>query len=74
MPKLVYLLKHPLDAIDLLRHDLFHEDRPIPQFEHLRRMAPVHYTADHPRVGSFWSVTRYKEFMAVDTDHELFSS
>ena len=34
----------------------------------------MHYTANHPRVGSFWSATRDKDIMAVDTDHELFSS
>lgn len=67
-------LTHPLVQIDLLRHDLFHGDRHIPLFERLRSESPVHYTKDHPWVGSFWSVTRYKDIMAVDTNHEVFSS
>ncbi|MBS05345.1 MAG: cytochrome P450 [Gammaproteobacteria bacterium] len=65
---------HPLDEIDLLRHDLFHDDRHVPIFERMRRESPVHYTKDDPWVGSFWSVTRYRDIMAVDTNHDLFSS
>ena len=64
----------PLDQLDLLRPDMFHQDRHLPLFERLRRESPVHYTADHPLVGSFWSVTRYQDIMTVDTNHDVFSS
>jgi cytochrome P450 len=42
-------------------------------FERLRREDPVHFTADS-EFGPYWSVTRWNDIMAVDTDHEGFSS
>ena len=34
---------------------------------------PVHYQADSP-FGPFWSVTRFDDIVAVDSNHEVFSS
>ncbi|MDZ7669453.1 MAG: cytochrome P450 [Gammaproteobacteria bacterium] len=45
----------------------------LPIFERMRAEAPVHYCADSP-YGPFWSLTRYHDIMAVDKDHETFSS
>jgi len=45
----------------------------LPVFERMRAEAPVHYCADSP-YGPFWSLTRYHDIMAVDKDHETFSS
>ena len=42
-------------------------------FERLRREDPVHFTADS-EFGPYWSITRWDDIMAVDTDHEAFSS
>lgn len=44
-----------------------------PQFERLRREDPVHYCPDSP-YGPYWSVTRYEDIMAVETNHQAFSS
>lgn len=64
----------PLDQIDLMNPKLFHDDYHVKLFERLRRESPVHFQKGHEEVGSFWSVTRYEDIMAVDTDHETFSS
>ncbi|TNF88477.1 MAG: cytochrome P450, partial [Gammaproteobacteria bacterium] len=45
----------------------------LPIFERMRAEAPVHYCADSP-YGPFWSITRYADIMAVDKNHETFSS
>ena len=42
-------------------------------FKRLRREAPVHFQPEH-EFGPYWSVTRYEDIMAVDTDHAAFSS
>ena len=52
---------------------LFKEARILPYFEQMRAEQPVHYCKDSP-YGPFWSVTRYKDIMAVDKDHAQFSS
>ena len=64
----------PVEALDPAQPALFEADAHWGLFERLRAESPVHYTKDHPWVGSFWSVTRYRDIMAVDTNHDLFSS
>jgi cytochrome P450 len=44
-----------------------------PWFERLRAEAPVHYCPES-EFGAYWSVTRYNDIMAVDTNHGVFSS
>jgi cytochrome P450 len=63
----------PLADIDVARPALFKADAIWPYFERLRREAPVHYCAHH-EFGPYWSVTKYKDIMAVDTNHQVFSS
>jgi cytochrome P450 len=63
----------PLDEFDMSNPDHFKNDTLWPYFERLRREDPVHYQAQSP-FGPFWSVTRYDDIMAVDTNHEVFSS
>ena len=53
--------------------DLFRTNTHWPYFERLRAEAPVHYTPDS-EFGAYWSVTRYDDIMAVDTNHGVFSS
>jgi cytochrome P450 len=53
-------------------------------FERLRNEDPLHYCeegwmaderpADMEPIGPYWSVTRYEDIMAIDTDHHRFSS
>jgi cytochrome P450 len=55
-----------------------------PVFERMRNEDPLHYTRDgwtspdrtlnDDPIGPFWSVTRYDDIMAIDTDHKRFSS
>jgi cytochrome P450 len=45
----------------------------LPVFERMRAEAPVHYCAESA-YGPYWSITRYKDIMAVDKNHEVFSS
>ena len=63
----------PLDQIDLSDGELYRTDTVWPYLERLRREAPVHYRKDGVH-GSFWSVTKYRDIMAVDTNHAVFSS
>ena len=63
----------PLDQLDPARPAAFQQGRELEYFARLRKEAPVHYTAEH-EFGPYWSVTRYNDIMAVDTNHETFSS
>ena len=63
----------PLDEIDVSRTELWTSDSHGPYFERLRREAPVHYCKDS-QWGPYWSITKYNDIMAVDTNHKIFSS
>ncbi|MFL2537686.1 MAG: cytochrome P450 [Candidatus Azotimanducaceae bacterium] len=63
----------PLDELDLFLPDLFHDDYHVKVFERLRAEDPV-FHQEVEELGSTWNVTRYEDIMAVDTDHETFSS
>jgi cytochrome P450 len=63
----------PLEEIDVSRGYLFEQDIVGYYFERLRREDPVHL-ATSKRYGPYWSVTRYQDIMAVDTNHAIFSS
>jgi cytochrome P450 len=63
----------PLDKINVADPELFRTDTMWPYFERLRKEDPVHYCAEH-EFGPYWSVTKYNDIMAVDTNHEAFSS
>jgi cytochrome P450 len=63
----------PLEAIDVSDPKLYQHDIWYPYFERLRREDPVHYTKDG-LYGSYWSVTKYKDIMAVETNHHTYSS
>ena len=66
----------PLEQINPADPELFRSDTMWPYFERLRKEDPVHYTADSgfDDVGGYWSVTKYNDIMAVDTNHQVFSS
>jgi cytochrome P450 len=53
--------------------ELFRSDTHWPYFERLRDEDPIHYHANG-RFGPYWSITRYADIMAVDTNHGQFSS
>ncbi|HEX7953186.1 MAG TPA: cytochrome P450 [Burkholderiales bacterium] len=63
----------PLDQIDVSHPDLWVTDSHWPYFERLRREDPVHYCRES-LFGPYWSITKYNDIMAVDTNHKVFSS
>ena len=63
----------PLEEIDPSDSLLFADDTIGHYFARLRRDAPVH-RSHSPMFGDFWSVTSYDHIMAVDTNHQVFSS
>jgi cytochrome P450 len=63
----------PLAELNPAQPALFQADAMWPIFERLRKEDPVHYTAEH-EFGPYWSVTKYNDIMAVDTNHQVFSS
>ena len=63
----------PLEQIDVSKGYLFEQDLVGFYFERLRRDDPVHHAVSK-RFGPYWSVTRYADIMAVDTNPAVFSS
>ena len=66
-------MDRPIDAVDVSDPSLFETDSWRPIFARLRSEAPVHYCADSP-FGPYWSITRFEDIMAVDSNHQSFSS
>jgi hypothetical protein len=63
----------PLHEIDVSNPYLYSEDTWHGFFARLRREDPVHFV-DSPLYGRYWSVTRYRDIMMVDTSHQIYSS
>jgi cytochrome P450 len=63
----------PIDQIDPSRSELFETGAHFEYFRRLRREDPVHYTADSA-FGPYWSITKFNDIVAVDTNHQVFSS
>jgi cytochrome P450 len=63
----------PLADIEVADDDLFRNDTFWPYFERLRREDPVHYSV-HPQHGPYWSITKYNDIVAIDSNHQDFSS
>ena len=63
----------PIDRIDVSNPLLYQNDTWRPYFDRLRREDPVHW-CDSGIYGRYWSVTRYRDIMAVDINHTAFSS
>ena len=63
----------PLEAIDPSDARLFQNDIWPDWFARLRRDDPVHF-AENEQFGRFWSVTKYKDIMKVETNPQVFSS
>ena len=66
-------LTTPLDEIDVSDPRLYELDAWRPYFARLREEDPVHYQANSP-FGPFWSITRFEDIVAVDSNHQDFSS
>ncbi|MBT9470185.1 MAG: cytochrome P450 [Phenylobacterium sp.] len=63
----------PLENLNPARMDRFRNGTHWPVFERLRREDPVHFTPES-EFGPYWSITKWNDILAVDTNHEAFSS
>jgi cytochrome P450 len=63
----------PLDQIDVSNQDRFVTNTFWPFFERLRNEDPVHYTPAS-EFGPYWSVTKFEDIIAIETNHQVFSS
>ena len=63
----------PLDKFHVGDSELFRSDTLWPWFERLRKEDPVHFTAQS-EFGPYWSVTKHRDIVAVDSNHRVFSS
>jgi cytochrome P450 len=63
----------PLEELHPARASLFRDDAMWPVFARLRAESPIHYTPDS-NYGAYWSITRYNDILAVDSNHQVFSS
>jgi cytochrome P450 len=62
-----------LAAFDISDPEYWRRDGFWEYFARLRKEAPIHWCPDSP-YGPYWSVTRYKDIMTIDTTHGVFSS
>jgi len=63
----------PLEEIDVSNPYIYQDDTWADFFARLRRDEPVHFI-NSPMYGPYWSVTRYRDIMQVDTSHTVYSS
>jgi cytochrome P450 len=63
----------PLEQFNPGDPELFRTDTFWPYFDRLRLEDPVHYCKDS-MFGPYWSVTKYKDIMDIETNHAVFSS
>jgi cytochrome P450 len=73
MPVLAKADRVSLDGLDMSEPHRFQDGTIWPLFAQMRQEAPLHYCPDST-FGPFWSVTRYHDILAVDTNHKSFSS
>lgn len=62
-----------LDDLNVAQPRLFQADAHWRYFDRLRKEAPIHYCRESD-YGPYWSVSRYQDIFAIDTDHQRFSS
>ena len=62
-----------LEDINVSDPKIYQDDVWQPYFARLRRDAPVHYCRQS-LYGPYWSVTKYKDIMQVEINHQVFSS
>src|SRR5579871_71890 len=63
----------PLEDFDVGHPDLFETDGIWPYFARLRREEPVHYSRGS-LYGPYWSITKYRDILRVESDPDTFSS
>ena len=63
----------PDNGFDMARPELYASIDVLETFKTMREHDPIHF-AENPHFGPMWHITRYKDIVAVDTDHKRFSS
>lgn len=63
----------PIEELDVSAAALFQQQKHWAYFERLRKEDPVHFV-DSKEFGPFWSITKFKDIMFVDSHHKEFSS
>jgi cytochrome P450 len=63
----------PLASLNPAQPALFQANAVWPYFKRLRQEDPVHFTPESD-YGPYWSITRFDDIVAVDTNHGAFSS
>lgn len=63
----------PLAELNVANPELFRTQKVFDYFKRLRDEAPVHF-CEHSQYGPYWSITRYDDIMAVEKNHQVFSS
>jgi cytochrome P450 len=63
----------PLETLDVSDGELWHTGRLHDYLKRLRLEDPVHWSPTGP-TGPYWSVTRFNDIVAVDSNHGVFSS
>jgi cytochrome P450 len=63
----------PIESLDPSRAELYTTGAQHAYFKRLRHEDPVHFCAES-QFGPFWSITRFHDIMAVDSNHAAFSS
>ena len=63
----------PIEQIDVSDPRIFQDDVWPDWFARLRRDDPVHFSPDS-QFGPYWSVTKFKDIMKVETNPQVYSS
>ncbi|MDF1483562.1 cytochrome P450 [Extensimonas sp. H3M7-6] len=65
----------PIGQLDVADTDIFrNEAAAFTAFDRLRREDPVHYCATNKLYGPYWSITKFKDIVEVETKPQIFSS
>lgn len=63
----------PTSKLDPSKARYFADNSILEVFRRLRAESPIHWT-ESENWGSFWSLSRYEDIKAVETNHKVFSS
>jgi cytochrome P450 len=63
----------PLESLDVSDGMLWHRGVLLDYLQRLREEDPVHWSPTGP-TGGYWSITRFDDIVAIDSNHQAFSS
>ncbi len=68
-----HVAKIPLEEIDVSNPQLYADDTVGLYFKRLRAEDPIHF-CKKSAFGPYWSITKYRDIVEVDSNHKVFSS